>query len=83
MPTYKENLIIAVQAALDGDWHGAHNIAQDYNDVTANWLHAVLHKMEGDAGNSRYWYTKTHERKYEDYSDATQELMAIAERLKQ
>lgn len=58
MPTYKENLIIAVQAALDGYWHGAHNIAQDYNDVTANWLHAVLHKMEGDAGNSRYWYTK-------------------------
>ena len=83
MPTHKENLIIAVQAALDGDWHGAHNIAQDYSDVTANWLHAVLHKMEGDAGNSRYWYAKTHGRKYEDYSDTTQELMVIVESLKQ
>ena len=48
-------LKMAVQAALDGDWHKAHNIAQDYSDNTANWLHAVLHKIEGDETNSKYW----------------------------
>jgi hypothetical protein len=73
----KEALIIAVQAALDGDWHNAHNIAQDYSDDTANWLHAVLHKIEGDVWNSNYWYARTHGKKYEDFSDARAELLAI------
>jgi hypothetical protein len=29
---------------------------QHYDDATAAWIHAVLHKIEGDLGNSRYWY---------------------------
>lgn len=70
-------LTIAVQAALDGDWHAAHNIAQSYNDVTANWLHAVLHKIEGDVWNSRYWYARTAGKKYEDFADAKAELIEI------
>ena len=73
----KTELIIAVQAALDGDWHGAHNIAQKYNDTTANWLHAVLHKIEGDESNSRYWYARTAGRRYEEFLDATEELRSI------
>ena len=48
----------AVQAALNGDWQTAHEIAQDYSDNSANWLHAVLHKIEGDKFNSNYWYAK-------------------------
>lgn len=72
-----EALSKAVQAALAGDWQTAHEIAQDYSDVTANWLHAVLHKIEGDKLNSRYWYAKTNGRKFEDFSDARQELAAI------
>jgi len=36
-----------------------HNRVQQYEDGTAAWLHAVLHKMEGDLGNSRYWYRRT------------------------
>jgi hypothetical protein len=73
----KAALKIAVQAALDGDWHASHNIAQDYSDITANWLHAVLHKIEGDEWNSKYWYARTHGKKYEDFSDAHEELIAI------
>jgi hypothetical protein len=73
----KEALKAAVQAALDGDWHKAHNIAQDYPDDTANWIHAVLHKIEGDEWNSKYWYARTHGKKYEDFSDARKELIAI------
>ena len=78
----RAELLIAVQAALDGDWHAAHNIAQKYNDTTANWIHAVLHKIEGDAWNSKYWYAKTAGKKYEDFNDATDELTVIQRSLK-
>lgn len=67
----------AVQAALDGDWDAAHNIAQDYKDTTANWLHAVLHKIEGDEWNSKYWYAKTAGKRFEDFTDTAKELTAI------
>ena len=79
----KAHLIIAVKAAQKGDWTAAHNIAQDYSDATANWLHAVLHKIEGDEGNSRYWYARTQGKKYEDFNDVSLELMAIADSLEQ
>ena len=72
-----EQLKIAVQAALAGDWEQAHKITQDYSDITANWIHAVLHKAEGDRFNSNYWYAKTSGKKFEDFSDSTQELTAI------
>lgn len=73
----KAALIQAVQAALDGDWDKSHNIAQDYSDSTANWIHAVLHKIEGDVWNSNYWYARTAGKKYEDYVNAQEELTAI------
>lgn len=80
----KEVLIIAVQAAIADDWHKSHNITQNYSDATANWIHAVLHKIEGDEWNSKYWYARTNisggdAKKYEDFSDANAELCAIAE----
>lgn len=74
-------LKLAVQAVLDGDWDASHNIAQSYNDSTANWLHAVLHKIEGDEWNSKYWYARTAGKKYEDFSDVSKELMVIQELL--
>jgi hypothetical protein len=47
----------AVQTALGGDWQSAHLVAQEYEqDPLANWLHAVVHRMEGDLDNARYWY---------------------------
>jgi hypothetical protein len=49
----------AVDLALGGDWQAAHLIAQDHeeNDI-ANWIHAVVHRMEGDLPNARYWYKR-------------------------
>jgi len=70
----------AVTLAQAGDWQASHLIAQDYTDAVANWLHAVLHKIEGDAWNSQYWYAKTGGHHYEDYgSDTMAELAAIAD----
>mgnify|MGYP003488119283 FL=1 len=78
----KPALLLAVQAALEGDWDQSHKIAQDYSDPMANWIHAVLHKIEGDEWNSRYWYARTDGKKYEGYSDANAELIAIQNSLK-
>lgn len=70
----------AVKLALAGDWHGAHNIAQDIESAEAHWVHAVLHKIEGDEWNSRYWYKRSgHE--YEEFTDPQAELRAIAQQL--
>ncbi len=74
----KDALLKAVALALDGDWDASHKIAQDYSDSTANWIHAVLHKIEGDVWNSNYWYTRTAGRRYEDFADARDELLEIA-----
>jgi hypothetical protein len=50
-------LLEAVDLALGGDWQAAHEIAQKHEeDEFANWIHAVVHRMEGDLGNARYWY---------------------------
>ena len=73
----KEDLIRAVDAAFAGDWESAHQLAQGHEgDATADWLHAVLHKIEGDASNARYWYRRAGQA-YEAYGDAKAELMAI------
>ena len=39
-----------------GDWNGAHELIQDVNSQEASWLHAYLHRKEGDESNARYWY---------------------------
>ena len=74
----KSQLTRAVDLALAGDWDGAHKIVQaDEADATSCWLHAVLHRIEGDAANSRYWYGQA-QRAYEDFADPQAELAAIA-----
>ena len=55
----KDDLIRAIELAVGGRWDEAHRIVQQYEgDVTASWIHAVLHKIEGDLDNSRYWYRR-------------------------
>lgn len=76
--TFIESMKSAVSHALAGEWDASHKIAQDYSEPMANWIHAVLHKIEGDAWNSRYWYARTQGRNYEDFSDPQEELREIA-----
>ncbi len=53
------DLLNAIELALAGKWHAAHAIVQQCEgDSTAAWIHAVLHKIEGDLDNSRYWYRR-------------------------
>lgn len=37
-------------------WHDAHDQVQDGNDSSSAWVHAYLHRKEGDVGNAAYWY---------------------------
>ncbi len=41
-----------------GDWHAAHNAAQAQNDQHGAWVHAYLHRKEGDLSNAHYWYQR-------------------------
>ena len=41
-----------------GDWDAAHTVAQDIDDATGAWIHAYLHRKEGDLGNAAYWYDR-------------------------
>ena len=58
-PAVAARLRDAVELALGGDWQAAHRIVQDLEgDEAADWIHAVVHRMEGDLGNARYWYRR-------------------------
>jgi hypothetical protein len=41
-----------------GDWESAHRTAQDIDSANGAWIHAYLHRKEGDAGNAAYWYRR-------------------------
>jgi hypothetical protein len=40
------------------NWEQAHNIAQDISSAEGSWIHAYLHRKEGDEGNAAYWYRR-------------------------
>ena len=44
--------------AAKGDWDQAHKIVQDEDTADAAWVHAYLHRVEGDLGNAGYWYRR-------------------------
>lgn len=41
-----------------GDWHKAHEIVQETSGLEGDWIHAYLHRKEGDLGNASYWYAR-------------------------
>lgn len=54
-------LSLALQALwfdAKGDWDKAHEFAQKDGGVSGDWVHAYLHRKEGDASNARYWYSR-------------------------
>jgi hypothetical protein len=40
------------------EWEKAHDIAQEIESAEGSWVHAYLHRKEGDDGNASYWYSK-------------------------
>ncbi|WP_431121595.1 hypothetical protein [Flagellimonas flava] len=50
-----------------GDWESSHNIAQDLHTAMGSWIHAYLHRKEGDEWNAGYWYRQAG-KPFPDYS---------------
>jgi hypothetical protein len=48
--------LVALWHDARGDWDGAHHVVQDIAGVDAAWVHAYLHRKQGDLANARYWY---------------------------
>lgn len=48
----------ALDAERNGDWEQAHCIVQEINTPEAAWIHAYLHRVEGDPANAAYWYRR-------------------------
>jgi hypothetical protein len=48
--------LAAMWWAAKGNWDEAHKIVQDEASADAAWVHAYLHRVEGDLGNAGYWY---------------------------
>jgi hypothetical protein len=48
--------LVALWWAAKGNWDKAHSVAQDEETSEAAWVHAYLHRVEGDIGNAGYWY---------------------------
>jgi hypothetical protein len=50
--------LAALWWAAKGGWDEAHSIVQDEATADAAWVHAYLHRVEGDVGNAGYWYRR-------------------------
>ena len=50
--------LAALWWAAKGNWDQAHKIVQDESGKDAAWVHAYLHRVEGDLENARYWYRR-------------------------
>ena len=51
-------LLHALWHEARGDWDRAHRIVQKENSADAAWVHAYLHRKEGDLANAGYWYRR-------------------------
>jgi hypothetical protein len=59
-----------------GDWDAAHAVAQDIEGATGAWIHAYLHRKEGDLANAAYWYGRARLPVVTDSLDAEWERIA-------
>ena len=58
------------------NWHTAHEIIQDIQSSDAFWIHAYLHRKEGDLGNALYWHNKAGQKKSEEELEKEWEQIA-------
>ena len=61
-----ENTLEAIWYAKKHNWHKAHQIAQNITTTIGSWIHAYLHRVEGDQFNAEYWYRKANMRPIND-----------------
>jgi hypothetical protein len=55
---FEQSALCALWLAGRGEWERAHQVAQEDNTREGSWVHAYLHRAEGDTGNASYWYRR-------------------------
>lgn len=67
--------------ARAGKWDVAHDLCQDLPGIAGSWIHAYLHREEGDASNAAYWYSRAGKPMPPSSLTLDEEWMRIAEAL--
>ena len=57
-PTGLSNALTGLWWDGKGDWTRAHESAQQYEGIEGSWVHAYLHRKEGDQSNAAYRYSR-------------------------
>ena len=70
--------LAALWWAANSKWDEAHKIVQDEDTAEAAWVHAYLHRVEGDLGNAGYWYRRAQKPAAQDGLEAEWERIASA-----
>ena len=68
----------AIRYLKQGNWKRAHEIVQADESTFGCWAHGIVHLIEGDIGNARYWYRRAH-RSFPADNDAAAELAVLAQ----
>lgn len=63
-----------------GNWSKAHSLIDSLDDANSSWVHAYLHRKEGDVGNADYWYRRANKKRpavslNEEWQNLTAELL--------
>ena len=78
MPLSSRELRKALEHLRASDWQAAHEIVQkDEDSPLACWAHGIVHLMEGDLPNARYWYGQA-KRAFPASPNASAEIKALA-----
>ncbi len=70
----------AIQALETNDWDAAHEMVQKMDSIEARWLHGIVHMIEGDVDNARYWYGRAG-RPFSQDTKVEEEIRALKEKL--
>ena len=71
----------AIRHLRKGDWTKAHTLVQTDESSLGCWAHGIVHMMEGDLGNARYWYRRAH-RTFPREIDPAHEIAALTAAMK-
>ena len=77
----RKELARALALLQAGNWQGAHEIVQrDEESALACWAHGIVHLMEGDSSNARYWYREA-KREFPPNPSIAEEIAALGRAL--
>jgi hypothetical protein len=77
----QDDLVRALELLRAGDWRAAHEIVQRDEDAPLScWAHGIVHLVEGDTSNARYWYREA-KRDFPRQASIAEEIAAFAQAL--